>query len=127
MRLLKSFLAIVLTVFMCLPASALAADNKLVIIPMSDAGSARMTKPLLKHIIQPLGAKQSLVPYGQYRRTAKKAKVKLSQLNQKVAVDKVAKGMGVTHLVTIQVKANAITAKLIDATSSPSRNSRMSR
>ena len=115
MRLLNSFIAIVLTIFLCLPASAMAADSKLVIIPMSDAGSARMTKPLLKHLIQPLGAKQAIVPYGQYRRTAKKAKVKLSQLNLKVAVDQVAKGMGITHLVTVMVKASEINAKLIDA------------
>ena len=96
MRLLKTFVATVLALFICLPASAFAADSKLVVIPMGKTGSARMTKPLLKHVILPLGAKQTLVPYGQYRRTAKKAKVKLSKLANKKAVDTVAKGMGIT-------------------------------
>ncbi|MBT6432620.1 MAG: hypothetical protein HOK28_05975, partial [Deltaproteobacteria bacterium] len=115
MRPLKTVISIVLALFICLPASAFAADSKLVVIPMNEAGSARMTKALLKHVITPLGAKQSLVPYGQYRRSAKKAKVKLTKLAEKSAVEKVAKSMGITHLVTVHVKADTVQAKLIDA------------
>ena len=104
MTVLKTTLAMLLSIALCVPNSALAADEKLVIIPLDDAGSSRMTKPLLKQVVQPMGAAHTLVAYGQYRRAAKKAKIDLAKLAEKNAVEQIAKSLGITHLVTVQVK-----------------------